>query len=315
MRPSIDQRSCSQRRFVARTSGDTRSPAMRCPQPSREAELNTPGLGPRPSQDVSGRRINAPPWRRNAAEMTQKCYRNATGPRLPESLLAKAGQRNLWTIFLYHVSLRVLRYQPAVAASIFRKRSPPCIALALPRPAALDMSARGQASRINGAKSRGPTTPEGKARSSQNALKHGLCAERFVVVGDEDPQAFAALESALEGELAPDGTLQRLLAGRIARAAWRLERADRIEAELGQHVPPTDALPTTQQPCDATVLAEVPKEPEPRTNADGFQATRGTSAGPSALPAALTGTRGAAMEPTGQACPGVAEGAGCRPPG
>jgi hypothetical protein len=86
------------------------------------------------------------------------------------------------------------------------------VGVAAPR-AALDMSARAQASRINGAKSRGPTTPEGKARSSQNALKHGLCAERFAVVGDEDAQAFAALE----GELAPDGTLQRLLAGRIAR--------------------------------------------------------------------------------------------------
>ena len=56
-----------------------------------------------------------------------------------------------------------------------------------------------------------------------------------MVVGDEDPQAFAALETALEGELAPDGTLQRLLAGRITRAAWRLERADRIEAELFAH--------------------------------------------------------------------------------
>ena len=33
-------------------------------------------------------------------------------------------------------------------------------------------------------------------------------------------------------ELAPEGTLQGLLAGRIARAAWRLERAERIEAEL-----------------------------------------------------------------------------------
>jgi hypothetical protein len=83
-----------------------------------------------------------------------------------------------------------------------------------------------------GAKSRGPKTPEGKARSAQNALKHGLRAQKFVVVSDEDPQAFAALESALVDELAPNGELQGLLATRIARAAWRLERAERIEAEL-----------------------------------------------------------------------------------
>jgi hypothetical protein len=94
------------------------------------------------------------------------------------------------------------------------------------------LGARAAASRINGAKSRGPKTTEGKARSAQNALKHGLRAQKFVVIGDEDPRAFAALESALEGELAPDGALQGLLAGRIARAAWRLERAERIEAEL-----------------------------------------------------------------------------------
>jgi hypothetical protein len=53
-----------------------------------------------------------------------------------------------------------------------------------------------------------------------------------VCLGDEDPQEFAALEAALLSELAPDGALQSLLARRIARAAWRLERAERIEAEL-----------------------------------------------------------------------------------
>ena len=92
--------------------------------------------------------------------------------------------------------------------------------------------ARAAASRRNGARSRGPATPEGKARSSQNALRHGLCAQKFVVVGGERAAEFAALEAALIDELAPDSTLQSLLAGRIARAVWRLERAERIEAEL-----------------------------------------------------------------------------------
>ena len=92
--------------------------------------------------------------------------------------------------------------------------------------------ARAAASRKNGAKSRGPKTPEGKARSARNALKHGLCARQTVVLGDEDLAAFDALEAALMAELAPQGALQAVLARRIVAATWRLERAERIEAEL-----------------------------------------------------------------------------------
>ena len=93
-------------------------------------------------------------------------------------------------------------------------------------------AARAAASRLNGARSRGPKTPAGKARAAMNALKHGLCARRYVVLPQEDPSAFAALEGALLAELAPVGALQMVLASRIARAAWRLERAERFEAEL-----------------------------------------------------------------------------------
>jgi len=93
-------------------------------------------------------------------------------------------------------------------------------------------NARAEASRRNGAKSRGPKTPEGKARASQNALKHGLRAGKHVVLPDEDAAAFAALEAALLEDLAPVGALQTVLARQIVSAAWRLARADRIEAEI-----------------------------------------------------------------------------------
>jgi hypothetical protein len=93
-------------------------------------------------------------------------------------------------------------------------------------------SARAEASRRNGARSRGPKTPEGKARAAQNALKHGLRAQKFVVLPDEDAAEFKALETALIEELVPQGVLQSVLAQRVAAAAWRLGRADRIEAEL-----------------------------------------------------------------------------------
>jgi hypothetical protein len=84
----------------------------------------------------------------------------------------------------------------------------------------------------NGAKSRGPKTARGKARSAQNALKHGLRAHRFVLLADEDTAAFQALEAALHAELAPEGALQTMLVARLAVTTWRMLRADRMEIEL-----------------------------------------------------------------------------------
>ena len=92
--------------------------------------------------------------------------------------------------------------------------------------------ARAEASRRNGAKSRGPKTPEGKARSAQNALKHGLRAQKHMVLPSENAAEFAELEAALMDELAPEGALQSALAQRVVAAVWRLSRAERLEADL-----------------------------------------------------------------------------------
>jgi hypothetical protein len=103
---------------------------------------------------------------------------------------------------------------------------------AAPRAAVSLSPARAAASRRNGAKSRGPKTPAGKARSAQNALKHGLRAQKHIVLPGERATEFAALEAALLEELAPQGALQTVLARRVVAAAWRLERAERLEADL-----------------------------------------------------------------------------------
>ena len=103
---------------------------------------------------------------------------------------------------------------------------------------------RSLASRRNGAKSRGPRTAAGKARSARNALKHGLCADKFLLLPQEDAGAFAALEKALLAELAPVGAFQAELIARIVAAAWRARRADRLEAALlGIHLADDRANP------------------------------------------------------------------------
>jgi hypothetical protein len=92
--------------------------------------------------------------------------------------------------------------------------------------------ARAAASRRNGARSRGPKTPAGKARSAQNALKHGMRAQQCIVLPGERAAAFEAFAAALLADLAPQGALQTVLAQRIVAASWRLARAERLEAEL-----------------------------------------------------------------------------------
>jgi hypothetical protein len=82
------------------------------------------------------------------------------------------------------------------------------------------------------ARKRGPKTAAGKARSSRNALKHGLRARRLVLLQDEDAAAFAAFEAAVRADLAPAGALEADLVTRLVTAAWRARRADRLEAAL-----------------------------------------------------------------------------------
>jgi hypothetical protein len=88
-----------------------------------------------------------------------------------------------------------------------------------------------EANRRNAKKSTGPKTPEGKAKSAQNALKHGLLAS-CPVLPEEDPMAYELLRANLHKELCPEGQLETLLVNRIAAAQWRLARVPGLEAAL-----------------------------------------------------------------------------------
>ena len=44
---------------------------------------------------------------------------------------------------------------------------------------------RKKSSRANGAKSNGPSSPEGKKRSSRNAVQHGLLAQCLLLTGED----------------------------------------------------------------------------------------------------------------------------------
>ncbi|HXP84059.1 MAG TPA: hypothetical protein VN841_05030 [Bryobacteraceae bacterium] len=88
-----------------------------------------------------------------------------------------------------------------------------------------------EASRINGAKSKGPATPEGRARSSQNALRHGL-SSAIVVLPHEDRSQFEQLRDSYMDSFQPADQPQHDLVETMAAARWRLNRLQEIEANL-----------------------------------------------------------------------------------
>jgi len=90
----------------------------------------------------------------------------------------------------------------------------------------------------------GPRTPEGKARSAKNALRHGLRAARFALLPHEDPEEFRALVAELRERYRPSDPVERELVDAIAVAIWREMRADRLEAEALADVPPADETRT-----------------------------------------------------------------------
>ena len=86
------------------------------------------------------------------------------------------------------------------------------------------------ANQANAQHSTGPSTAEGKARVSQNALRHGLTA-RHLVIRDDEHEEFAALQDSLSQELDPKGAVETIAFQELLHAAWNLHRFRRIEAE------------------------------------------------------------------------------------
>ena len=85
--------------------------------------------------------------------------------------------------------------------------------------------------RINGAKSRGPKTPEGKQASSRNAITHGLTAEAIVLDG-ESADAFNQHWLEFIDEHRPHTKTEHELVQRMAVSSWRLHRNYAREAAI-----------------------------------------------------------------------------------
>jgi hypothetical protein len=88
-----------------------------------------------------------------------------------------------------------------------------------------------EANRRNARLSTGPVTEEGKRKSRQNALRHGLTAET-VIDALEDAEDYAAFEMAITADYDAQSAVERELVLRLASLLWRLRRATAIESGL-----------------------------------------------------------------------------------
>jgi len=77
-----------------------------------------------------------------------------------------------------------------------------------------------QASKANGARSRGPTTEQGKRISSRNSTRHGLLSQT-VVLEEEEPERFLELYAAFLDEYQPRTASQLSLVETMVVARWR----------------------------------------------------------------------------------------------
>jgi hypothetical protein len=90
---------------------------------------------------------------------------------------------------------------------------------------------------VEGAK-RGPQTPEGKARSKMNALKHGLWAQAFGLLPEESPAEWAEHLADLPRCFQPDDEAEEKLVTALAIAMWNEILADRTLVETMAAIPP-----------------------------------------------------------------------------
>ena len=97
------------------------------------------------------------------------------------------------------------------------------------------------ASRANGAKSHGPVTPEGRARSDMAAVTHGLTARR-VLLDSESGDNLQALRDLYLAHFQPRNPFEADLVEQLVAARWRLDRVwsmetALLEVEIGRREP------------------------------------------------------------------------------
>jgi hypothetical protein len=91
---------------------------------------------------------------------------------------------------------------------------------------------KSETGRINGAKSHGPKTAEGKETSSRNAIKHGLTAHHTLILQCESPEDYQAMLAEHIAIHQPVTPPEKELVDQMTIARWRIRRFVAAETDL-----------------------------------------------------------------------------------
>ena len=94
--------------------------------------------------------------------------------------------------------------------------------------------------RENGAKSKGPVTPEGKEKCARNAISHGRRAQALKLIipphsaclANEDRQSFYKLFDSLTAKFRPEDATELALVREIADLHWKVSRNAQMESAI-----------------------------------------------------------------------------------
>jgi hypothetical protein len=137
------------------------------------------------------------------------------------------------------------------------------------------------ANRENATHSTGPKSQQGKSRSAENALRHGLASGRLIIPG-ECKAEYEALEVDLLKKHQPVDVTETLLVQEMAQSYWLKERAVRLQSKaFGE----SDSLPkdlallmryqTTNQRAFYTALTALTKLQNKRKKEEiGFESQK-----------------------------------------
>ncbi len=116
---------------------------------------------------------------------------------------------------------------------------------------------RAEISRRNGAKSRGPISPEGRDKAARANLKHGFLA-RTIVLPNESAERFVTLFRTLKEQFRPANIVESHLVETMAVARWRQLRVWTLErAAIGLEIrrtPPAPDVPATEYSTQTAII-------------------------------------------------------------